>query len=338
MNPQLPHAYRTCEALTREHSRTFYLSARLVPAHKRAGIMALYAFCRLTDNLVDQAALGAATHHLSRALDRWAALNLLTPSNAKQAAPPTAPASSVGDSSTGLPTSDRGQTSAAPPTTVQVAAAWADTRSRYSIPSRLAATLIEGVRMDLTINRYDTWNDLWLYNYRVASTVGLMSMYITGAETSAAAPYAVQLGIALQLTNILRDVGEDARAGRIYLPQEDMLRFGYTDEMLLSGVVNKQFVRLMSFEIERARTLYEAAWPGIALLSPDSRFAVQAAATLYRRILDCIEAAGYDVFTRRAHVSTADKVRALPSIWFHSKQPHGPFPLSTDNRQLTTDN
>src|SRR5205823_4286246 len=119
--------------------------------------------------------------------------------------------------------------------------AWGDTRHRYAIPIELAEEMIQGIGMDLTIDRYETWNDLWVYSYKVASTVGLMSMYITGAESMNAVPYAVQLGVALQLTNILRDVGEDARAGRIYLPQEDMARFGYTEEMLLSGLRNRQF-------------------------------------------------------------------------------------------------
>jgi phytoene synthase len=135
-----------------------------------------------------------------------------------------------------------------------------------------------------------------------------------------AVPYAVQLGVALQLTNILRDVGEDARAGRIYLPQEDMARFGYTEEMLHSRVINKQFVNLMQFEIARAEALYRAAWPGIALLPGDSRMAVAAAATLYRGILDKIAAAGYDVFNRHAHVSASEKIRALPAIWWKSRR------------------
>jgi phytoene synthase len=144
-------------------------------------------------------------------------------------------------------------------------------------------------------------------------------MYITGAQTMDAVPYAVRLGVALQLTNILRDVGEDARAGRIYLPQEDMARFGYTEEMLLNGVRNKQFVDLMDFEIHRAQALYEASWPGIAMLPSDSRLAVAAAGFFYRGILDEITAARYDVFSRRAHLSLSKKLRALPRIWWASR-------------------
>jgi phytoene synthase len=173
--------------------------------------------------------------------------------------------------------------------------------------------------MDLTLNRYQSWDDLWLYCYRVASTVGLMSMYITGAQTMDAVPYAVQLGVALQLTNILRDVGEDGRAGRIYLPLEDMDRFGYTEEMLLAGVRNKQFSDVMEFEIHRAQVLYNAAWAGIAMLPPDSRMAVAAAGLLYRRILDKITSAQYDVFSHRAHLSFSEKLIALPGIWWSTR-------------------
>ena len=191
---------------------------------------------------------------------------------------------------------------------------------RCSIPSELADDLIAGVRMDLTVDRYDTWDDLWLYAYRVASTVGLMSMYITGADTMDAVPYAVQLGVALQLTNILRDVGEDARAGRIYLPREDMARFGYTEEMLHERIVNQQFIQLMRFQVARARALYEAAAPGIAMLPADSRVAVAAAATVYRGILDKIEAAKYDVFTQRAHLSLTEKLKTLPGIWWTARR------------------
>jgi phytoene synthase len=170
--------------------------------------------------------------------------------------------------------------------------------------------------MDLTIDRYDTWDDLWVYCYRVASTVGLMSMYVTGADSLEAVPYAVQLGVALQLTNILRDIGEDARAGRVYLPAEEMARFGYTGEMLFAGVVNRGFIRLMEFQIDRAHALYNAAMPGIGLLPKDSRAAVTAAAIVYRGILGKIRAANYDVFTRRAHLGMGEKLCALPGIWW----------------------
>lgn len=289
--PQIAWAYRVCAEVIREHSKSFYFSARFLPNGKRQGIMALYAFCRLSDDLVDRADRGEGRSEIAlraeaaTALDRWAAANR---------------ASTVSHDNA-------------------VIAAWADTRLRCSIPGELADDLIAGVRMDLTVGRYDTWDDLWVYCYRVASTVGLMSMYITGTDTLNAVPYAVQLGVALQLTNILRDVGEDARAGRVYLPQEDMLRFGYTQEELYSGVVNRQFVELMRFQIARANALYDAAMPGIAMLPRDSRLAVSAAASVYRGILDKIAQANYDVFSRRAHLSLGEKVKSLPGLWWRTR-------------------
>lgn len=290
-DPALQAAYTECVQVIRRHSKSFYFSARLLPARKRDGIMALYAFCRLTDDLVDEVQDNSAEalSEARRALDTWADLNrsLTVPAGGSRCS--------------------------------AVAAAWADTRLRYSIPTELPDDLIAGVRMDLTLNRYQSWDDLWLYCYRVASTVGLMSMYITGAQTMDAVPYAVQLGVALQLTNILRDVGEDGRAGRIYLPLEDMDRFGYTEEMLLAGVRNEQFINLMEFEIHRAQALYNAAWAGIAMLPPDSRMAVAAAGLLYRRILDKITSAQYDVFNHRAHLTFSEKLRALPGIWWSTR-------------------
>lgn len=282
-------AYRACADIIKQHSRSFYFSARLLPAAKRNSIMALYAFCRLSDDLVDEAVVsGEREAALSQArsdLERWARL------------------CADGD--------DKEH---------PVVQAWSDTRLRFGIPGELPEELLAGIRMDLSIDRYATWDDLWVYCYRVASTVGLMSMYITGTQTMAAVPYAVQLGVALQLTNILRDVGEDARSGRIYIPAEDMARFGYSEEMLLSGVVNRNFIELMRFEMARAQALYDSAWPGIAMLPADSRPAIAAAATVYRGILRKIVELDYDVFNNRAHLTMREKVRALPSVWWRAKR------------------
>ena len=283
---EVSRAYKVCTEIIRKHSKSFYFSARLLPYGKRQGIMALYAFCRTSDDLVDAADVlpdrQRARDNAREALDRWAS----------------------------LASNPHGRNDNHP-----VARAWSDTRERFGIPQELAEELLSGIRMDLTIDRYETWDDLWVYCYRVASTVGLMSMYITGADSLEAVPYAVQLGVALQLTNILRDVGEDARAGRVYLPTEELARFGYTDEMLFEGAVNREFIRLMEFQIGRAQALYEAAMPGISLLPRDSRVAVTAAATVYRGILDKIRVARYDVFTRRAHLGMGEKLCALPGIW-----------------------
>jgi phytoene synthase len=149
--------------------------------------------------------------------------------------------------------------------------------------------------------------------------VGLMSMHIIGFAGNEAIPYAIKLGVALQLTNILRDVGEDWRAGRVYVPLDELVAFGLRQADLERGQVDDRWRALMRFQITRNRRLYAEAWPGIALLSGDGRFAVAAAGELYRAILDDIEAHDYDVFHRRAHVSMWDKARRLPGIWWRSR-------------------
>lgn len=269
----LPQAYRYCKQLTQDNSRSFYFSSQLLPADKRRSIQALYAFCRCSDDLVD-----LNEQQSDSALVEWVRLLQLQP-----------------------------------PDNHAVLLAWHDVVQRYQIPQRLSDELLAGIAMDLLVNRYATFCELWLYCYRVASVVGLMAMEIIGYEPGAE-PFAIKLGMALQMTNILRDVGEDAQRGRIYLPQEDMARFGLCDADILAGRVDDRFRALMRFEIERTDALYEAAWPGIALLSPDSRFAIAAAAEVYRGILRKIEANDYDVFGKRAFTTSFEKVARIPAI------------------------
>jgi phytoene synthase len=267
----LSEAYRICFEITRRHSRSFFLSTQLLPSEKRRAIRALYAFCRTSDDLVDQPGLNT-----TQALAAWVAL----------VHAPRAPADNA------------------------VLLAWNDTVDRYSVPHALPDELLAGMAMDLSVSRYATFDDLWLYCYRVASVVGLISMHIIG-HRDGAAHYAIKLGVALQLTNILRDVGEDAQRGRVYLPQEDLARFGLCDDDILRGRCDAAFRALMRFEIARANRIYEEAWPGIALLSPDGQLAITAAAAIYRGILGRIRANDYDVFRRRAYVPLAQKLLLL---------------------------
>lgn len=270
----LQQSYRDCVAITRKHSRSFFLSTQLLPAEKRRAIRALYAFCRTSDDLVDQGGQDAAG-----ALAAWVGMV-----HAPQAPPDNA-----------------------------VLLAWNDTAARHAVPKALTDELLAGIAMDLTVSRYATFEDLWLYCYRVASVVGLISMHIIGYQEGAAS-YAIKLGIALQLTNILRDVGEDARRGRVYLPQADLRRFGLSDEDILAGRRDERFRRLMRFEIGCANALYREAWPGIGMLNRDSRLAIAAAAEIYRGILGKIGANEYDVFTQRAYVPLAEKLLILLQV------------------------
>jgi phytoene synthase len=277
---KLEMAYRHCETITAEHSRTFFLASALLPAEKRRAVRALYAFCRISDDLVDR----CEPDPLSK-LIAWQERSL---------------------------SSHPGEDDLA-------ALAWADTRARYRIPRRYAEQLIEGVSRDLAQNRYASFEELSAYCYGVASTVGLMAMHIIGFEGRQAVPYALKLGVALQLTNILRDVGEDWRAGRVYLPQKELAEFELNDDDLARGRVDSRWQAFMRFQIERNRRLYQEAAPGISLLEADGRFAIAAAADLYQAILDDIEAHQYDVFTRRAHIRTWGKVRRLPGIWWRAR-------------------
>jgi len=286
----LDSAYGYCEDLTAAHSRSFYLSSQLLPWDKRRAVRALYAFCRVTDDVVDRPKGEARSE-----LETWRERAL----------------------------------SHMPPADDLVAVAWADARLRFRIPQRYAEQLLNGVARDLLPGRYETFDDLAAYSYGVASTVGLMSMYITGFSGPAAVAYAVKLGVALQLTNILRDVVEDWQAGRLYLPYQELRDFGLDEADIDAGRVTDRWRAFMRFQIARNRQLYDEAWPGIGLLHPEGRFAIGAAAGLYRAILNDIEAHDYDVFSRRAYVGTLGKVSRLPSIWWHSRRasPAEPIPV-----------
>jgi phytoene synthase len=281
----LTAAYATCDSITAVNSRSFHLASSLLPDDQRAAVRALYAFCRVSDDIVDRA---GDTSSRSLQLEDWRRL----------------------------------ATSNHPPSDQQVAVAWAHARQQYQVPSRYAEQLIDGVARDLEQTRYQTFAELASYCYGVASTVGLMSMHIIGFAGNQAIPYAIKLGVALQMTNILRDVGEDWRAGRVYLPQDELAAYGLSEADLAEGIVTDRWRAFMQFQIDRTRQLYAESAPGIGLLHRDGRFAIAAAADLYRGILDAIERADYDVFSHRAYVGKWGKLRMLPGIWWRSRR-HG---------------
>lgn len=280
--PIIDQAYSLCASITRQHSRTFYLASGLLPLQKRRAVRALYAFCRTCDDIVDLAqSLGA---------DAWASLH-----NWRSCA--SEDCEKVKDG---------------------LVLAWADTQARYRIPRLYARQLIDGVARDLVQARYETFEELATYCYGVASTVGLMSMHIVGFSGPEALPYAVRLGVALQLTNILRDIAEDWRAGRLYLPQEELADYRISEADIEAGEVNDRWRAFMRFQIDRIRDLYATSLPGIQFLHRDGRFAIGAAAELYRAILTDIEDHDMDVFHRRAYVTTSEKLRRLPGIWWRA--------------------
>ncbi len=276
----LAQAYAQCDAIAIEHSRTFSMASRLLPEAQREAARALYAFCRITDDLIDR-----SSGNLEQGLADWRACALVSP----------------------------------PPCDDPVALAWADTRHRYRIPARYAEQLVVGVATDLYKARYSSFDELAVYCYGVASTVGLMAMHIIGFSGRDAIPYAVKLGVAMQLTNILRDVREDWAAGRLYLPQDELATFGLGEDDIAAGRADERWRSFMRFQIDRNRRLYAEAMPGIAKLQRSGRYAIAAAADLYQAILDDIEAHDGDVFRERAHLTMWAKLRRLPGIWWRSR-------------------
>lgn len=283
----LASAYRHCRETARTHAKSFYFSAQFLPRHKREPVYAVYALCRHVDDAVDR----AGVHNEAQARLAVAAWQ-------KE-----------------LDEVYRGGTPVSP-----VLIAWRDMLERYPIKQELPLELMRGVLMDTHINRYETWEDLRLYCYRVASVVGLMVSEIFGYSQPETLRYAESLGLAMQLTNILRDIGEDLAANRVYLPQEDLRRFGYTEADLMRGERDDRFRNLMKFEIERAHEFYREAEQGIRLLNEDARFTVLLASRIYARILPAIEANRFDVFTRRAHLPLAGKLRLVPGVWRESRR------------------
>ena len=257
------------------HSKTFYVSSLFLAPEKRRAVWAVYAFCRTADDIVDR--IAPASERLE-ALAAWE--RQLVASYDGHADDP-------------------------------IFIAFADSARRFRIPVAPALDLLRGARLDVTVRRYATYDDVHEYCYLVASTVGLLVMPVLGTISPNAARYGVALGRAMQMTNILRDVGEDARMGRIYLPSEDLRRFGCTEAAVLDGAGGSAFEAVMRFEIERVRAMYREAEPGIALLAPDARRTVRVAFLLYRGILERIEANRYDVFSRRAFVPLGAKLRTV---------------------------
>jgi len=199
-----------------------------------------------------------------------------------------------------------------------------DTIQRYpELTIQPFEDMIKGMVMDLDQNRFETFDELYLYCYRVAGTVGLMTMPIMGtAPTSSyeqALEPALALGVALQLTNILRDVGEDRVRQRIYIPQEDLRAFGITEQSLLKGVKDEKYVAMLKFQIARARKWYKVAEDGIPMLAEDARLPVRASLDMYSTILDKIEANNYDNFNKRAYTSKFEKLMMIPMSYLKVK-------------------
>ena len=281
----LTDAYKECRRITRREARNFYYAFLTLPAAKRRAIYAAYAFCRHCDDAVDEVA---------SLDDKQAALQQLTAR---------------------LDAAYRGRPDG------PVFTALAHTAQTYEIPQSYFQDLIRGVEMDLANNRYRTFEDLRLYCYRVASVVGLICLQIFGYSHPKAREYAVDLGLAMQLTNILRDVQEDLARDRIYLPLEELQRFGYSEQQLKCEVRNNAQRRLIAFQVERAQSLFQSGAKLLPYLSPRSRACPAVLAAIYTRILRRISSNDYNVFGGRISLSDPEKLLVMTTTWLKSLLP-----------------
>ena len=276
----LSAAYDHCEAVTRRASSNFYWGFRLLPHDRRRALCAVYAFCRAADDIADEP---AGNRDPARLLARWRA-----ELDAAYAGRPTHP----------------------------IGVALADAAGRYAIAREDFEAVIAGVEMDLRRDRYEAWDaDLREYCYRVASAVGLICIQVFGHQHPSARQYAIELGLALQLTNILRDVGDDALRGRIYLPRADLRRFGCREEDILVGHCTDAFRAVMAFECARAGEHYGRARFLLAEEDRHSLAAAEAMRLIYEQLLRRVIFRGYDVFGPRVRLSSPEKAGLAVAAW-----------------------
>lgn len=268
--PGLRESYEMCRRLNASHGKTYYLATLLLPTAKRPYVHALYGFARYADEIVDDLASTLTDAQKADELGRWSERFR----------------------------SGRGDDGVLP--------AVFDTIRRWDIPLAYFEAFLASMRMDLTVTEYDSYDDLMAYVHGSAAVIGLQMVPVLehpGIPRAVVEPYAADLGIAFQLANFIRDVGEDLRRGRIYLPLADLRLFGVDRERLARGVVDGPIRRLLAHEIARTREVFRAARPGIRLLHPSSRDCIGTAFTLYGGILDEVERADYRVLDRRVSVS-----------------------------------
>jgi phytoene synthase len=278
-------SYEYCMRVARSRAKNFYYSFLLLSKQQRKAMCAIYAFMRYCDDLSDEPASSPGANPEARraAIERWRA--------------------EMEDALEGR----FSQHTLWP--------AFHHTVRRFGIPHEYFHAMIDGVLSDLDPRRFQTFDELYRYCYQVASVVGLTVVHVFGFDTRSALPLAEKCGVAFQLTNILRDIREDAALGRVYLPAEDLRQFGVSEDDLRAGNRNDAFLRMMRFEAARARAYYNESQPLLDLIHPRSRPSLWALVTIYSSLLERIERSNYDVFRRRVRLSALEKswivVRAL---------------------------
>jgi phytoene synthase len=281
-DPQLRADFDVCRRLHARHGRTYYLASRLLPAAKRPYVWALYGFARRADEFVDSQSAPDPQALV------WAGKEFLDAVSTGESADP-------------------------------VSRAMLHTMRRWAIPRAHVEAFFTSMQLDITVTGYPAYPDLEQYMYGSAAVIGLQMLPILEPATPEAGARARALGEAFQMTNFIRDVGEDLRRGRVYLPQEDLDAFGVTREALDRGIVTAPIRELLRFEISRTRALYEFAAPGIDMLHPTSRDCVRTAFVLYREILDAVEAAHFQVLTQRVSVPLTRRLAVAIPAWRHAR-------------------
>ena len=285
-DPALRASYAECKRLNSLHGKTYYLATLLLPPAKRPFVHALYGFARYADEIVDDLASTLSPQEKADVLRTWSS-------------------GVLADLATGKSND-------------AVGAALVDTVARFKIPHQHFVDFLHSMEMDLTVTTYATFDDLYEYVYGSAAVIGLEMLPILGTLSDDAYESAKKLGVAFQLANFIRDVGEDLERGRIYLPLDELAAHGVTEQMLYAKVLTPEIIAALKFQIARVRQLQQEADAGIELLDPTSRPCIRAASELYCGIVDEVEAIGYDIFNKRAKTSTARRIRVAGKAYLQA--------------------
>jgi phytoene synthase len=282
-DPDLRASYAECKRLNALHGKTYFLATLLLPKAKRPFVHALYGFARYADEIVDDLASQLSVQEKAKELNTWGSkvLSDLKKGNSQDA----------------------------------VGRALIDTVNRFDIPHEYFEAFLHSMEMDLTVQEYETYEDLMEYVYGSAAVIGLQMVPILGPLHADAYESAKTLGIAFQLANFIRDVGEDLDRSRVYLPKKELEQFGVDRKMLEARILTPEIVEALKFQIARVKRLQEQAAPGIQLLEPSSRPCIQAASTLYCGIVEEVEKINYDIFNKRAKTSTGRRLRVASAAY-----------------------
>jgi phytoene synthase len=285
-DPELRASYAECKRLNSLHGKTYYLATLLLPAAKRPFVHALYGFARYADEIVDDLASTLSAQEKADALRNWSTEVLR-----------------------GLETGKSSDL---------VGRALIDTVQRFDIPHQHFIDFLHSMEMDLTVTEYQTFDDLYEYVYGSAAVIGLQMVPILGGDIVNSLDAAKDLGVAFQLANFIRDVGEDLDRGRIYLPLQELAEHGVTRQMLEARRLTPEIISALKFQIARVRRLQKDAEPGIALLDKTSQPCIRAASELYCGIVDEVEKIGYDIFNKRAKTSSARRARVAARAYINA--------------------